>query len=301
VLSELTWIIGSAVASALLIVGLSGVLGTLVCGWLLRGREGSAARQLSSIGVRAAFSVLIAAVLRVWLQCAALAESPSAWLTMLGPVLLESQLGAAMLVQALAALLAATGFLIASRYALRGRLLCVVAAMALTLAPGLGGHPAAHEQRLLAMLTSFVHVTGVGAWLGTLAVLTLGTRRLSDEDLARAVQRFHRVATIGIAAVVLSGAVKLWDIAPEVASLGESSWGVSLTVKLAAFLVVAALGYRHWRGADVALAAGKRRNTIRSFTLELLFALLALGATSVLVNSAPPDKEAVVTAVRTST
>lgn len=297
-LSELVWTVGSAVASALLVLGLSGVIGTLGFCWLLRGSNRVAALERARrVGLWSASLVLVAAGIRTWLQCAALADTPSAWTSMLSAVLFESQLGVAMRVQAAAAALAVAGFVGCRRNSRLGATVVALAALGLCLSPGLGGHPAAQEQRLLALLISFAHVSGVGAWLGTLAVLTLCARRLSDEDVARAVRRFHRLATIGLTAVVLSGAVKLWEIAPDVTSLSKSSWGIALTVKMAAFFVIAAMGYRHWRTTDVALASGRRRNTLRSFTLELLFALIVLGATSLLVNSSPPEQDAVATAV----
>ncbi len=287
-LSELTWILCAAATSALLILGVTGSLGSLGFAWLLRGTNRAAAKERAiRIGCVSAGLVLLATGARLWLQCAALAESPSGWMTMLPAVLFESQLGIALRVQAGAALTFAAALTLARRTPSLGFVIAALGAVTLALSPGLGGHPAAQQARSVALLLSTLHVAGVGLWLGTLSLLWLCARRLSDEDVAGAVRRFHRLATIGLLSVVASGGAKLWMAAPSPSAIFDSPWGVALLIKLIAFVAVATLGYLHWRRADDALRRGERHRTLRSFAAELLLALLVVAATSVLVNSSP--------------
>jgi putative copper export protein len=287
--SELTWTLGSALASALQVVGISLVIGSLGAAWLFRGTAVPVG-QVLRIGVLGGAAAVAGAACRAILQSAALAETPGEFATMLRPVLFETSLGSALRLQAIAGALAVVALLAAFRWRRTGTALAALAACALSLAPGLGGHPAAHAMPAFALTASLVHVAGLGLWLGTLAALTWSARTANDAEVATAVQRFHRLAAVGLAAVVATGIAKLIDLRPPVAALLDSTWGVSLLVKLAAFGLVALLGWWHWRRADAAIAEGRRSETVQSFAAELVLALVVVAATSVLINSAPPER-----------
>lgn len=290
-MSELTWTIGSAAASALLAAGIALVIGALATAWLLRDAATPAAMtRLARFGIGGGAAVFAAAAVRTVLQSAALAETPSAFATMLQPVLFETELGVALRLQAVAAITALVGFGIAPRARRVGYALTMLAATALTIAPGLGGHPAAHEQPGLALSVSVLHVAGLSLWLGTLAALTGTARSLDDATLARAITRFHGLAAFGLAAVVLSGIAKLVDLRPPLGPTLATTWGLALLAKLVLFACVAMLGWWHWRRADAALSEGRRRDVLRSFASELTLASLVLVATGVLVNSMPPER-----------
>lgn len=288
-MSELTWTLGSALASALQVVGISLVIGALGAAWLFRATAVPVG-QVLRLGVLGGAAAVAGAACRAILQSAALAEAPGEFATMLRPVLFETSLGSALRLQAIAGTLAVIALLAASRWRRTGITLAVFAACALSLAPGFGGHPAAHDTPAFALSASFVHVAGLGLWLGTLAALTWSVRAANDAEVATAVQRFHRLAAVGLAAVVGTGIAKLIDLRPPAAALLESTWGVSLLVKLAAFGLVALLGWWHWRRADTAIADGRRTETLQSFATELVLALVVVAATSVLINSAPPER-----------
>jgi putative copper export protein len=288
--SELTWLAGSAIASILHVLGVAGVLGAIGATALLREQDAPAAmRRVLGVGAAAAALVIVAAGLRTVLQAAALAEEPQAWRSMVGPVLFESSLGIALRVQAAAAAAALIALVLARRFHTAALVLTVAAAVPLALSPGLGGHPAAAEQPMLALTLSAAHTVGVGLWLGTLGMLTAAATSLSDAAAAGAVRRFHRLAGGGLAVVVITGVVKLAMIAPPLGSLVSSEWGAALLVKLGAFGLVATLGWWHYRRADAALAGGRRREAFRSFAFELWLASVVLAATAVLINSSPPS------------
>jgi len=288
--SELTWIVGSAVASALLVVGICGSTGALGFAWLMPASEHRDARRRAfALGAIATLCALAAAVLRAVWQSAALAESPALWMTMLKPVLLESSLGRAMLLQAVAAVVAISGLLIARRVTTFGLIAAACASLALAISPGLGGHPAAQDAPVVAMALSFLHVAGIGLWIGTLGVVTVVAKRLDDAALTVALQRFHALAALGLGSVVLTGVIKLWQISPPLDALLDTAWGFALVAKLFAFTGVAWFGWQHWRDADAALARGERPRMLRSFAREMLVAGCVLVATAVLINSSPPE------------
>jgi copper transport protein len=221
-------------------------------------------------------------------------------MTMVQPVLFDTELGLALRLQAAAALLLLAAQSLLARTRQLAVALSVAAVALLAIAPGLGGHPAAHDFPKLALAASFVHVAGVGLWLGTLAVLTLVSKRLPDAALATALRRFHRIAAIGVVAVVGTGVAKLVDLQPALALLSDSTWGLALIAKLGAFALVAVLGLKHWRGADAAVAAGEREALLRSFARELGLALIVLACTAVLINSSPPERASLATGNSTS-
>jgi putative copper export protein len=289
--SDLTWTVGSALSSALQVIGIALLLGALGTAWLLRGADArDASRRIRRIAISGAFALMAAATARAVLQAAALAESPSAFATMLHPVMFETELGMALRVQAAAALLALVAWIMMARTVRVGLALALPASAVLSLAPGLGGHPAAHEQPALALTGAFLHVAGVGIWLGTLTVLVATARLVEDITLARAVQRFHRLAAAGLALVVATGATKLFDVRPPLSELLSSTWGLALVIKLSAFVLVGLLGWWHWRRADAALAVGRRGEVLRSFSTELVLAGVVLAASAVLINSMPPER-----------
>lgn len=287
-MSDLTWAIGSAVASALLVWGVSVSLGSLGVLWLVRDHPApSFAMSLRRIRIAAAIAVLLAMALRAVWQSAALAEVPSAWPAMLRPVMFETDLGGALLLQGGASLAFLVATLLMTRLPRAAVALGLVAGAALAIAPGLGGHPAAHENPALALTLSFAHVAGVGLWLGTLAVLTMIAPRLTDAALADGVRRLHRVAAVGLLAVMVTGVTKVVETCPPLAALTTTAWGLALVTKLVAFTLVGLLGWHHWRRADADLANGGRGAMLRSFRLELGIAVVVLLATAVLINSAP--------------
>ena len=134
----------------------------------------------------------------------------------------------------------------------------------------------------------------VTGWSCTLALLgyRIATHRLGANPIATAINQLGLLALVLLVASLSATPLKLtlgwtWPL-----HLFESRYGVALSVKLVALVVVAALGAYNWRVVQpsVARPEGEGR-LVRSARLELLFGLLILAATAVLVALPFPGDE----------
>jgi len=163
------------------------------------------------------------------------------------------------------------------------------AAAAAMLVHVLAGHADAPSSwRVVNVAVQWVHMTGIGVWVGGLAWLLLGIRGMTNTDRAAAVGAFSRVATVTLGVVLATGVAR--GIV-EVGSLGDlfdTTYGITLLVKVGLVAVLVALGaLNHFR----AVPALGRGTGARSFTLnsrgELVVAAAVLAATALLSGLAP--------------
>jgi copper transport protein len=141
-------------------------------------------------------------------------------------------------------------------------------------------------------------------WLGGLVMLVLalplGARALLEEErtpfLATLVGRFSRMALIAVTLLLFSGIVNSIVLVASFPALVETAYGRLVLAKIALFGALIALGALNQRRILPqlrALAARReppgRAATVlrRSVALEIAFALVVLGVTSVLVATQP--------------
>ena len=153
----------------------------------------------------------------------------------------------------------------------------------------LAGHAdAVSSWRVVNVAVQWVHMTGIGVWIGGLLWLLLGIRGMAKADRAAAVGAFSRVATVTLVVVLATGVARGMV---EVGSLGNlfgTSYGITLLAKVALVVALVALGaLNHFR----AVPALGRGADVRSFTLssrgELVVAAAVLAATALLSGLAP--------------
>lgn len=156
------------------------------------------------------------------------------------------------------------------------------------LARALGGHAAGST---LEVTLQWLHLVGVGAWIGGLAWLVLGlVRRLE----AAQVRRFSNLAAVGLGIVVVSGVLR------SVNEMGGWGWwlhpfgtdyGTTLVVKLAIVGPLIALGaVNRFRNVARFEALGSRP-LLRTAGAELGLAVAVFAATAVLTGFPPQPKE----------
>jgi putative copper export protein len=148
-------------------------------------------------------------------------------------------------------------------------------------------------------LIDFIHLAGIGVWLGTLAMLLFAVmpqlRHASRlPGLAAVVRAFSVYARVGVALVVASGVTAaLVYTGGAIGMIPRSTWGRLLLIKLACMLGVLAVGWYNWRIVTPALeaheATGSRRLR-RAIRVELALGLLMLAITTVLVASPLPGE-----------
>ena len=181
-------------------------------------------------------------------------------------------------------------------------LFAAIAALAMT-AP-LAGHAASHAPRALLAGSDTVHVLCMCTWLGGLVMLVLAlpiaARALVAEDstslMATVVGRFSRMAMIVVTLLLLTGIVNSVILVASFDALVETAYGRLVLAKFAGFAALISLGAFNQRRMLPQLRATAARGdpsgrtaTVlgRAVALEVGFALIVLGVTSVLVATEP--------------
>jgi len=163
---------------------------------------------------------------------------------------------------------------------------------ALVLTQALSGHAAGNP---LGVAADAVHFFSGGLWLGTLAVLLLTAFRLGearDRSVRGWAPPFHRLATLCVAGVIVTGAVSAGLILRPADAQLQSGWGFALILKLAAVAIVLAMGWRAgWRTGPRLAEEGVPARWLEGAVLELVAAQLVLVATALLVALSPLAEE----------
>lgn len=170
-----------------------------------------------------------------------------------------------------------------------------VLALAALWAIALTGHAATDGNHDLAVNLQFLHLVGIGLWIGCL-VGVLWVHRHPDTHLPVLVSRYSRLAGWCFAAVAISGVGAALVRVPRLGDLA-SSYGLLLGIKVLAFGLLGALGW--WQRTRVvkSLATTDHQNAARTlFTrlavLEVAFMALAAGAGAALSRTPPPGRVA---------
>lgn len=170
--------------------------------------------------------------------------------------------------------------------------LAVVSAVAVVamLLHVLTGHAdAAAGYRLLAVVDQWIHMVGVGVWLGGLAWLVLGLRGLRPDERAEPVRRFSVIATAALVPVLVTGVLRALDGIGSPSDLVTTGYGITLLVKVGLVVALVALGaFNHYR---VVPGLSRDVRQLAPFRLtsrgELALAGGILAATAVLTGLAP--------------
>ena len=164
------------------------------------------------------------------------------------------------------------------------------AGAAAALAHCLGGHADAPSSwRVVNVAAQWVHMTGIGVWVGGLAWLLLGIRGMTKPERAGAVGAFSRVATVTLGVVLATGVARGLVEVGSVDNLFTTRYGVTLLVKVGLVTVIVALGaLNHFRWAPSLKTKDSAARTFRmSSGGELAVAAAILAATAALSGLAP--------------
>ena len=253
-------------------------------------------RRAAGVGIAAALLLLVAGIVRLWAQTAALhspaeAISPAAWAAALG----LQPWGAGWWLQMGAALAGAVCFAVARRGSRAGWVGGGLAAVVAATTPALSGHAAAASGTAIAVDT--LHVLGAGGWVGGLALLLVAgipaarglDRGHRGPAVAALVHGFSPIALGFAALVVATGVGSAWIQLGVLPNLWTSGYGRTLLLKLV--LVAGVFGMGAYNNLKVRPSLGDEAGGTRirtSGTLEFLLALAVLVVTAVLVATPPP-------------
>ncbi|GAA2292997.1 copper resistance protein CopC [Streptomyces atrovirens] len=134
-------------------------------------------------------------------------------------------------------------------------------AIALALTWAAAEHASAGIQVPLAMTSSVLHLLAMACWLGGLTALLLTLHRAKTPPPTATVTRFSRLAFASVAVLVVTGVYQSWRGLGSWSALTGTSYGRTLTVKLAAtlFLLSAAALSRRWTALLAAPAVVEER------------------------------------------
>ena len=282
-----------AVSRALVVLGLVGVVGTLVAaGWLVDPDQMAArtdllrasARWSAALAITALLQYVAATSLAVGVPLRELAVSPGLLATGI-----DVPQGRALLVLAVGGV-AVLLWSSAVRTAVGARVLTGLVLAAVT--PLLvSGHAATSSSHLLTSEALVVHVLAASAWMGGRLALVVHLRPRA-ELLPASAHRFSRLAGLCFAAVALSGLLGAWTrLGTDLASW-QSRYGALLVLKVGCLVALGLMGARHRTHTLRRLVAGRRGAFVRLASAEVVLMGLAVGLAVVLSRTAPPARAA---------
>jgi copper transport protein len=183
--------------------------------------------------------------------------------------------------------------------------LCMLALLA---TPGLAGHAATADPAPLNLGADILHLSAAAAWIGGLVTMLAGafpaTASLGPVErtrvLAPVIARFSDAAVVAVAVLVVSGTYRSWVEIGTLASLTNTSYGLVLLGKVAAFVPLVILGTVNNRvlkprivaAANGGDASGAMRSLRRTIGAEVALAIVVVAITAVLVNLSPARSQA---------
>lgn len=148
-------------------------------------------------------------------------------------------------------------------------------------------HAGAQAPVALNLFAQWAHIVASGIWIGGLLVLIVAVRGQPSELKGRAVRRFSTIAGIAIVLVALTGTFRAVIEIGSIGQLFATAFGVLVIVKVALFLVLAALGAIN-RYRNVPRAARVLRGLRRVGSTEVVIGAAVVLVAAALVNVAPP-------------
>lgn len=242
-----------ALLGATRLLGFAGLLawlgGALFC--LLLWRAGTAQRAVRALLGAAVAVELVAAAAALLLQ-GPYAAGLGAGSALDGGLLrdvLDTRYGVATGARVLLSAAAVGGWLLLRRSPRPALLALVGLGATTTVTWSAAGHAGVGVWQPATAVLDVTHLLAVSAWVGGLAVLLLALRgRWSDEEAARALPQWSRVATWAVGLLVASGVFAAYREVRSVEAVADTDYGrlLALKVALVALMLLAGTSGRAW-------------------------------------------------------
>lgn len=174
---------------------------------------------------------------------------------------------------------------------LQSTLLVGLTLLIVPIAEGFRAHPAAAST--WGVLFTAVHLVAVAIWLGALAKVIAVSRALRREGQSAGpvFTDYSRWAIVAFAVIVASGiasSLSITSVDTFFSSLGRTTWGTYMLVKLVLVALVAAmaLAARHF------LRKRRLSPTLRISRFEIVALAVVIGLSALMTTSAPPNAQA---------
>jgi copper transport protein len=152
----------------------------------------------------------------------------------------------------------------------------------------LNGHAANGPWWVLQVGEQWLHIVGVGVWIGGLAALLVAVWGMPSSEKGKAVRTFSTWAGLALGVVAVTGFLRALSEVQTIGALFGTGFGLVVIFKTLALGGLALLGAAN-RFINVPAAARTLRGLRRVGTLELGVATVVLAATGLLANLAPPS------------
>lgn len=188
------------------------------------------------------------------------------------------------------AVAAALGIVAALRGGRTVSALVAVAAAGALLARVLGGHAAGAGLVVLNVGLQWIHLLGVGVWIGGLVWLALVIRADTEAERGGEVRTFSLLAGAGLGTVAITGTLRAVDVLGGWGALlhvFSTSYGTTLAIKVSVAVVLIGLGtFNHY--VNVPRYASSGRAVLRRLAgAELILAAGVFALTGVLTGLPP--------------
>jgi copper transport protein len=148
-------------------------------------------------------------------------------------------------------------------------------------------HAGAQTPVALNLTAQWAHILAAGIWIGGLLTLLLAVRGQASEVTGRAVRRFSTIAGIAIVVVAVTGTFRAVIEVGSIGQLFSTAFGILVLVKVALFIVLAALGAIN-RFGNVPRSSAVLRGLRRVGSTEVVIGVAVTLVAAALVNVAPP-------------
>ncbi|MFT5532501.1 MAG: putative copper resistance protein D [Burkholderiaceae bacterium] len=148
----------------------------------------------------------------------------------------------------------------------------------------------------IAMAVETVHLWSIGLWAGVVAVsgwqvLSIATRAKLNIDDRYYLERMSRAAMYAVIAIAASGLYNSWLRVGTLENLQDTSYGITLLVKIALVVVAIVLGgYNKYIGLPAAVRSPQAQKHVRTvLQIESLVLFGVLAAAAILTAQQPPS------------
>ena len=148
-------------------------------------------------------------------------------------------------------------------------------------------HAAGQAPTGVNLVLQWLHLVGVGVWIGGLTALLLSLHLVGGAERAAAVRRMSTAAAVALLVVVGTGVVRSVVEVQSWYALGATAFGRLVILKLVLVVVLALLGAVN-RWGNVPRAAATVRGLRAVASTEVVVGAAAMLVAAALVNVAPP-------------
>lgn len=264
-----------------------------------------ASRRSAAIGRVACVVLLVALLLKLFLQTSEMRFPTDSWITVGQQMLFGTTWGTVWLLQFVCTILLLMSFTLASKDALSRWSTIVVLVGVIAGSSAYSSHAmSAKHFASYAPTADVIHILAASTWIGTLFMMTLSVLRGDSNDtlseltqseqranyIALLLRAFSPTAQVSVFLVVVSGVVSSLS---HVASIGEffgTPYGQALFRKLIFVALVMLAGFWNWRRATPALATDGPKRITRGMLVELALSVVVVALTADLVVTPPPGE-----------